>query len=80
VISARTLGKAKTAATNAGIAILLLAADAASGGPMAAFGTGVPLLIVGLWVLVIATALAVVSGAAYVSAAWPILVGSRRPD
>jgi CDP-diacylglycerol--glycerol-3-phosphate 3-phosphatidyltransferase len=80
VISARALGKAKTAATNAGIAILLLAADAASGGPMAALGTGVVLQVVGLWVLVLATALAVISGAAYVSAAWPILVGSQRPD
>lgn len=80
VISARALGKAKTAATNAGIAILLLAADAASGGPMAALGTGVVLQVVGLWVLVLATALAVISGAAYVSAAWPILVGSQRAD
>ena len=40
VISARALGKAKTLATNAGIALLLLAADAATGGPMAATGTG----------------------------------------
>jgi CDP-diacylglycerol--glycerol-3-phosphate 3-phosphatidyltransferase len=80
VISARALGKAKTAATNAGIAILLLAADAASDGPMAALGTGVVLQVVGLWVLVLATALAVISGAAYVSAAWPILVGSQRAD
>lgn len=80
VISARALGKAKTAATNAGIALLLLAADAASGGPMAALGTGVELEVVGLWVLVLATGLAVVSGAAYVAAAWPILVGTQRPD
>jgi CDP-diacylglycerol--glycerol-3-phosphate 3-phosphatidyltransferase len=77
VISARALGKAKTAATNAGIAILLLAADAASGGPMATLGSGVTLTVVGLWVLVLATALAVISGAAYVSAAWPILTGER---
>ena len=51
VISARTLGKAKTLATNAGIALLLLAADAATGGPMAATGTGDALMVVGLWVL-----------------------------
>ena len=40
VISARALGKAKTLATNAGIALLLFAADAATGGPIAATGTG----------------------------------------
>jgi len=78
VISARALGKAKTLATNAGIALLLLAADAASGGPIAATGTGVVLQVIGLWVLVAATALSVVSGYAYVAAAWPILVGTTR--
>ncbi len=40
VISARALGKAKTLATNAGIALLLFGADAATGGPIAATGTG----------------------------------------
>ena len=52
VISARALGKAKTLATNAGIALLLLAADAASGGPLATTGTGDALDVLGLWVLV----------------------------
>jgi CDP-diacylglycerol---glycerol-3-phosphate 3-phosphatidyltransferase len=80
VISARALGKAKTLATNAGIALLLLAADAASGGPMAATGAGDALQVVGLWVLAAATALSIISGYAYVAAAWPILVGSSRPD
>ena len=80
VISARALGKAKTLATNAGMALLLLAADAASGGPMAATGTGDLLLVVGLWVLSLATALSLVSGFAYVANAWPILVGTRPPD
>ena len=75
VISPRALGKAKTLATNAGIAVLLLAADAASGGPMAATGTGDALMALGLWVLAVATALSIVSGYAYVAAAWPILVG-----
>jgi CDP-diacylglycerol---glycerol-3-phosphate 3-phosphatidyltransferase len=79
VISARALGKAKTLVTNAGIALLLLAADAASGGPVAATGAGVMLEVVGLWVLVLATALSVISGYAYVAAAWPILVGTRPP-
>jgi CDP-diacylglycerol--glycerol-3-phosphate 3-phosphatidyltransferase len=78
VISARALGKAKTLATNAGIALLLLAADAASDGPMAATGAGVTLEVVGMWVLVLATALSVISGYAYVAAAWPILVGAQR--
>ena len=62
VISARALGKAKTLATNAGIALLLFAADAATGGPIAATGTGDALITLGLWVLVVATALSVVSG------------------
>ena len=75
VISARALGKAKTLATNAGIALLLLAADAATGGPMAATGTGDALMVVGLWVLALATGLSIVSGYKYIAAAWPILVG-----
>jgi CDP-diacylglycerol--glycerol-3-phosphate 3-phosphatidyltransferase len=79
VISARALGKAKTLATNAGIFILLLAADAASAGPMASVGIGDALEIFGLWVLALATALSLVSGFAYVAAAWPILVGERPP-
>ena len=80
VISARALGKAKTLATNAGIALLLLAADAASGGPLAATGTGDALELVGLWVLALATVLSVISGYAYVAAAWPILTGVRPPN
>jgi len=80
VISARALGKAKTLATNAGIALLLLAADAATGGPIAETGTGDALMAVGLWVLAGATALSIVSGYLYIAAAWPILVGERRPD
>ena len=80
VISARALGKAKTLATNAGIALLLLAADAATGGPIAATGTGDALMALGLWVLAGATVLSIVSGYLYIAAAWPILVGERRPD
>jgi CDP-diacylglycerol---glycerol-3-phosphate 3-phosphatidyltransferase len=77
VISARALGKAKTLATNAGIALLLFGADAATGGPIAATGTGDALITLGLSVLVVATALSVVSGYLYIAAAWPILVGER---
>jgi hypothetical protein len=32
-------------------------------------------MALGLWVLAVATALSIVSGYAYVAAAWPILVG-----
>jgi CDP-diacylglycerol---glycerol-3-phosphate 3-phosphatidyltransferase len=75
VISAGLLGKAKTAATVAGIGFLFLAADAASGGPMAATGTGDAFAAIGFWTLVVATVLTVVSGASYLRNAWPILVG-----
>jgi CDP-diacylglycerol---glycerol-3-phosphate 3-phosphatidyltransferase len=75
VISADLLGKAKTAATVAGIGFLFLAADAASGGPMAATGAGDALAAIGFWTLVVATVLTVVSGASYLRNAWAILVG-----
>jgi CDP-diacylglycerol--glycerol-3-phosphate 3-phosphatidyltransferase len=75
VISARSLGKAKTLATNAGLAILFLAADAATGGPLAATGAGPFLEALGFWTLVVATVLTVISGLDYVRGAWPILTG-----
>lgn len=75
VISARALGKAKTLTTLAGLALLFLAADASSGGPMADTGAGPTIELVGFAVLVVATALTVVSGFAYVRAAWPMLIG-----
>lgn len=77
VISARSLGKAKTLATNAGLAILFLAADAMTGGPMAATGAGPFLEALGFWTLVVATVLTVVSGLDYIRGAWPILTGAR---
>ena len=80
VISARSLGKAKTLATNAGIALLLLAADGFTGGPVSATGTAEALLVLGLTTLALATALSIVSGFAYVAAAWPLLVGDAPPD
>ena len=76
VISARSLGKAKTLATNAGLAILLLAADASTGGPMAATGAGPFLEALGFWTLLLATILTVVSGLDYIRGAWPVLTGS----
>jgi CDP-diacylglycerol--glycerol-3-phosphate 3-phosphatidyltransferase len=76
VISARALGKAKTLTTLAGLALLFLASDVSGGGPMAATGAGAALEAAGFWVLVVATALTVVSGLAYLRGAWPMLVGS----
>jgi CDP-diacylglycerol--glycerol-3-phosphate 3-phosphatidyltransferase len=77
VISARALGKAKTLATLVGLAILFLAADAASGGPLAATGARSALEATGFWIMVVATVLTVVSGLVYLRAAWPILAGRR---
>jgi CDP-diacylglycerol--glycerol-3-phosphate 3-phosphatidyltransferase len=76
VISARALGKAKTLTTLAGLGLLFLAADAMTGGPMAATGAGTALELIGFWLLVLATVLTVVSGLAYLRGAWPILIGS----
>jgi CDP-diacylglycerol---glycerol-3-phosphate 3-phosphatidyltransferase len=76
VISARALGKAKTLTTLAGIALLCLAADAATGGPMRSLDPSGLLETIGWWVMVLATVLTVVSGLAYVRSAWPMLVGS----
>lgn len=75
VISARALGKAKTLTTLAGLGLVFLAADAASGGPISATGAGEALELIGYWVLIIATVLTVVSGLVYLRAAWPMLVG-----
>ena len=75
VISARALGKAKTLTTLGGMFILLLAADALSGGPLASTGAGDALHAVGFWMLVAGTVLTVVSGVVYLRGAWPILTG-----
>jgi CDP-diacylglycerol--glycerol-3-phosphate 3-phosphatidyltransferase len=77
VIPARPLGKSKTATTLAGMAILLLAWDAATGGPLAGTGAGAALDTVGYWVMVVATLLTVVSGWDYLRGALPILRGTR---
>jgi CDP-diacylglycerol--glycerol-3-phosphate 3-phosphatidyltransferase len=79
VIGARALGKAKTLTTNAGLLLVCLAADAATGGPMAGSGLGAGLEVAAFWVLVAAVVLTVVSGLAYLRGAWPIVAG-RRPD
>ena len=75
VIAARALGKAKTMTTLVGMAILLLAHDALTGGPLAATGLAEGLEAVGFWVMVAATVLTVVSGWDYLRGALPLLRG-----
>ena len=77
VISARALGKAKTLTTLVGLALLFLASDAATGGPLGATGAAETLELTGFGVMVAAVILTVVSGLAYLRAAWPILAGGR---
>jgi CDP-diacylglycerol--glycerol-3-phosphate 3-phosphatidyltransferase len=75
VIAARALGKAKTMTTLIGMAILLLAHDALTGGPLAATGLAGGFEAVGFWVMVAATVLTVVSGWDYLRGALPLLRG-----
>ena len=77
VIAARPLGKAKTLTTLAGMALLLLAYDASTGGPMSGTGLGPPIQVVGIWTMVVATVLTVVSGWDYLRGALPLLRGER---
>lgn len=77
VIAARALGKAKTLTTLAGMALLLLAFDASTGGPVADTGLGPAIEVVGRWTMVVATALTVVSGWDYLRGALPLLRGER---
>jgi len=77
VIPARALGKAKTLTTLTGMALLLLAFDATSGGPLEGTGFGDALTTVGYWLMVVATALTVASGWDYVRGALPLLRGER---
>jgi CDP-diacylglycerol--glycerol-3-phosphate 3-phosphatidyltransferase len=75
VIAARRLGKWKAFATNVAIGVLLLTFDAQTGGPTAELlGAGV-IHVVGLWLAVLATGLAVISGIAYLRGALPMLLG-----
>ena len=74
VIPARALGKAKTLTTLVGMAVLLLAYDAATGGPVPT-GIGLGAEIVGIWLMVVATVLTVVSGWDYLRGALPLLRG-----
>ena len=75
VIAARWLGKWKTFATNVAIGVLLLAFDAQTGGPTADLPQAGAFHAVGLWLAVLATVLAVISGIAYLRGALPMLLG-----
>jgi CDP-diacylglycerol---glycerol-3-phosphate 3-phosphatidyltransferase len=77
VIAARALGKAKTLTTLVGMAVLLLAHDAFTGGPLAATGAGAGIELAGFWLMVIATVLTIVSGWEYLRGALPLLRGQR---
>jgi CDP-diacylglycerol--glycerol-3-phosphate 3-phosphatidyltransferase len=75
VIAARRLGKGKTVTTLLGMGVLLLAFDAAHGGPLAQAGMHDPLVLTGFWIMVLATILSVASGWGYISGALPLLLG-----
>ncbi len=75
VMPARALGKAKTFATLAGIGLLLLGYDAATGGPVTSIpGARSALAGAGYWLMVLATVVSVASAVLYLRAAWPVLV------
>jgi CDP-diacylglycerol---glycerol-3-phosphate 3-phosphatidyltransferase len=77
VIAAKPLGKAKTATTLIGMALLLLAFDSTTGGPMAVTDLGPTIEAVGWWTMVAATVLTIVSGWDYLRGALPLLRGER---
>lgn len=78
VIAAKPLGKAKTLTTLAGMGLLLLAWDAATGGPLAGIGGAeAALTAAGFWTMVVATVLTLVSGWDYLAGAMPLLRGER---
>ncbi len=77
VIAARALGKAKTLTTLVGMAVLLLAYGARTGGPLAAAGIGAGAQLLGFWLMVVATVLTVVSGWGYLRGALPLLRGQQ---
>ena len=78
VIAAKPLGKAKTLTTLLGMGTLLITNDALTGGPLAATGIGPVVEVIGYWLMVIATALTLVSGWDYLRGALPLLRGQRE--
>ena len=75
VIAARRLGKWKAFATNVAIGVLLLAFDAQTGGPVGELVDAGTVHVIGFWLALLATALAVISGVAYLRGALPMLLG-----
>jgi len=75
VIAARRLGKWKAFATNVAIGALLLAFDAQTGGPVGQLVEAGVIQAIGFWLAIFATALAVISGVAYLRGALPMLLG-----
>lgn len=73
VIASRRLGKAKTVATLVGMFVVILALDAATGGPLDRPGVAAALSAGGFWLMVLATAMTVLSGLDYLRAALPRL-------
>ena len=78
VIAARRLGKWKAFATNVAIGALLLAFDAQTGGPVGELLDAGVIHTIGFWLAVLATALAVISGIAYLRGALPMLLGREQ--
>jgi CDP-diacylglycerol--glycerol-3-phosphate 3-phosphatidyltransferase len=78
VIAARGLGKWKAFATNLAIGVLLLAFDVETGGPVGELVEAGTVHVIGFWLALLATALAVISGVAYLRGALPILLGRQR--
>jgi len=78
VMASGQMGKWKTTITLGAMGFLLLAFDAQTNGPMASLGADDLLLAIGFWSMVIGTVLTVLSGWAYLRAAWPILRGTEE--
>lgn len=75
VVKSQLLGRAKTVLTMVAIAIVVLAFDAATGGPLAATDLGPALSLLGNALLLAGMVLAVLSGLDYLRAAWPLVAG-----
>ena len=78
VIAARRLGKWKAFCTNVAVGVLLLAFDAQTGGPVGQLIEAGTIQAIGFWLAVLATALAIISGIAYLRGALPMLLGRAQ--
>jgi len=78
VMAAGQLGKWKTTVTLFAMGVVLLAFDARTGGPASSLGAADLIAGIGFWLMVAATVMTVISGWAYLRAAWPMLTGARQ--